>query len=379
MKSDVQSVSCRIRPRAARQATNSKAEAPAAQPQAPISDRYESIGLTGEDLTEDNRIPVLLTFPDEETGKVCKDCTGISDDDRYDLPLVNGFSAYLTPDKVDGLMDLLPEGVELAINKKIRYPQPIAVLAKSVEDADGNPMIKRLPGIEKVWERGFTGKGQTVAVIDSGIYKHPDLKDKVVEWVDFSREKRKTMVDPFGHGTHVAGVLAGNGTKSNGKVKGVAPDANLVGLRITTVAEAIRALQWVIEHKDEHNIKVVNMSLGDFAAKSYKNDPWAQAAQKAIDAGLVVVVAAGNEGPDGKTISTPGINPQAITVGAYDDKGTPDTSDDSVASFSSRGPTVDGLSKPDVLAPGVGIFGPLSPGSNMDVPDFPHIGKDYLA
>ncbi len=344
-----------------------------------MADRFQRLGLTNDDLTDDNLIPVLLTFPDQKSGIQCQKCHGISEEDAYELPLVNGFSAYLTPDKVDGLLSGLPAGVEFAINRKIRYPEPLKVLTKSVEDSDGAPIIRRLPGIEKVWERGFTGQGQTVAVIDSGIHPHQDLKEKVVAWKDFSREKRRKMTDPFGHGTHVAGVLAGTGAQSDGKVQGVAPDADLVGLRITTVAEAIRALQWVIEHKEEHNIKVVNLSLGDLASKSYKNDPWAQAVEKAIEAGLVVVVAAGNEGPDPRTVSTPGIHPRAITVGAYDDNGTPQTGDDSVASFSSRGPTVDNLTKPDILAPGVGVFGPLSPGSNLDVPDLPHIGDDYVA
>lgn len=342
--------------------------------------RLEELGFTERDYTDDHRVPLLLSVPEGERDKLalCADCVGVGEEDRFELPLVNGWSAYLQPEQVDQLMDHLPEGVEVHLNKQIRYPDPHKVISMSVEE-EARPRITRLPGIEKVWEAGLTGKGQTIAVIDSGIHPHPDLKDKVVEWVDFSREKRKKMADPFGHGTHVAGVLAGTGEASEGEVKGVAPDAQVVGLRITTVAEAIRALQWVIENRERLNINVVNMSLGDTAVKGHKNDPWAQATKKAIDAGLIVVVAAGNEGPEPNTVSTPGIHPQAITVGAYDGKGTPSTEDDSVASFSSRGPTVDGLHKPDVLAPGVGIFGPLSPGSNLDVPDLPHIGKKYMA
>lgn len=343
-------------------------------------EKLKEAGLEDEDITEDEKIPLLFTFPEDDAAdSIEEQPQGIVPEERMDLPLVNGFSAYLTPDRMDKILDMMPDGVELAINKKIRYPDAPKILAMSTSDTHGNPKVARLPGIEKVWEQGFTGKGQTIAVIDSGIHPHPDLKDKVVAWVDFSREKKKKMTDPYGHGTHVAGVAAGTGASSDGEVKGVAPDAELVGLRITTVAEAIRALQWVIEHKDEHNIGVVNMSLGDTATKGFKNDPWAQAVEKAMEAGLVVVVAAGNEGPDASTVSTPGIHPDAITVGAYDNKGTPEVEDDTIASFSSRGPTPDGLGKPDILAPGVGVFSTLSPKSNLDVPDFPHMGNKYMA
>ncbi len=343
-------------------------------------EKLKEAGLEAEDITEDDKIPLLFTFPEDDAADaIQEDQDGIVPKERLDLPLVNGFSAYLTPDRMDKILDLMPDGVELAINKKIRYPDAPKILAMSTSDTSANPKVARLPGIEKVWAQGFTGKGQTIAVIDSGIYPHPDLKDKVVAWHDFSREKKRKMTDPYGHGTHVAGVMAGTGASSNGEVKGVAFESDLVGLRITTVAEAIRALQWVIEHKDEHNIKVVNMSLGDTATKGFKNDPWAQAVEKAMEAGLIVVVAGGNEGPEASTVSTPGIHPDAITVGAYDNKGTPEVEDDTVASFSSRGPTPDGLAKPDILAPGVGVFGTLSPGSNLDVPDFPHMGNKYMA
>ncbi|MBI3928139.1 MAG: S8 family peptidase [Armatimonadetes bacterium] len=350
-----------------------------------LEDRYESIGVDPRKLKSDAIVPVLVSMPDSaesrQSGFLCRDCAGIPSEEVFELPLVNGFSVYADRDRLRRLLEALPPQARIALNHEIEYPDPRKVLPMTTGEPEaGRPAaVTRLPGIEKVWEKGFTGAGQTIAVIDSGIYPHPDLNGKVTGWVDLSRENRKRPADPFGHGTHVAGVLAGSGEKSAGKVKGVAPDAKLVGIRITTVAEAIKGLQWVIENREKYNINVVNLSLGDFASKSYKDDPWSQAVQKAIEAGLVVVVAGGNEGPDPKTISTPGIHPQAITVGAYDDKGTPATDDDSVASFSSRGPTVDGLIKPDILAPGVRVFGTLSPGSNLDVPDLPHIGKDYMA
>ncbi|MEW6278901.1 MAG: S8 family peptidase [Candidatus Eremiobacterota bacterium] len=346
-------------------------------------DGLEDLYYTREDLTPDNKVPVIVSVPghSRRMARLCERCLGVEDAEQ--LPLVNGFIAEIEPEKLKDLRDRLPAEARVAVNARIHFDKPLKVLpmiAPDDSEARGN-YSPTLPGIQKVHEKGFTGKGQTIAVIDSGIHPHPDLKDRVVGWMDISNEKRPKMVDPYGHGTHVAGVAAGSGVKSAGKYQGIAPEANLVGVRITTVAEAIKALQWVIENKEKYGITVVNMSLGDFATKSYKDDPWAQATQKAIDAGLIVVVAAGNEGPQPSTISTPGTTPDAITVGAYDDKATPDDpKDDTVAGFSSRGPTaVDHLQKPDILAPGVRVFGPLSPGSKLDVPELPHQGKDYFA
>ncbi len=346
------------------------------------------------DLTEDRRVPVLITFPqtpvaggasdsDVDPGDFdCGDsCPLIPQDERLELPLINGFSTYVEPDKLGALAEFFPVGTKLSLNHPIRYPE-LGELIASDTSTEANAMggrVERLPNIEKVWDKGFRGQGQRIVVIDSGIHPHPDLKDKIVEWVDFSKAKKAAPLDEYGHGTHVAGVAAGSGVSSNGEISGIAPDAELVGLRITTVAEAIKALQWCVENKDEMNLKVINMSLGEVARRGHKFDPWALAVQKATEAGLVVCVAAGNEGPNPGSISTPGIYPGAITVGAYDSKGTADMSDDTVWKNSSQGPTIDGVSKPDVLAPGVSIFGPLAPGSGLDNAALPHRGSDYFA
>lgn len=335
-----------------------------------------------EDLTQDQRVPVLITLPKDGSADECSSLSypGLPEKERLQLPLVNGFSTYVDPSKLSELANSLPDGASLTLNNKIRYPEIPQLMSDEIgTEAMAEGRVDRLPNIEKVWERGFTGKDQKIVVIDSGVHPHPDLKDKVVEWVDFSRQKKKTMMDDYGHGTNVAGVAAGSGAASNGEIKGIAPEASIVGLRITTVAEAIKALQWSIENKDELGLKVVNMSLGEVARRGHKFDPWSQAVKKATEAGLVVVVAAGNEGPDAGSISTPGIHPSAITVGAYDTKGTPEMEDDTVWRKSSQGPTIDGLQKPDVLAPGVAIFGPLAPGSNLDEPALPHRGNDYFA
>ena len=343
--------------------------------------QQETFSYEKSDLTQDSRVPVLIAFPANHGNDGCEGltCPLLPANERLQLPLINGFSTYVEEDALPQLAGMLPEGTRLTLNNAIKYPRAPKLLTDTEVEAAQPGRVELLPNIQKVWDRGFTGQGERIVIIDSGIHPHRDLQDRVVEWVDFSKQKAPEMIDPYGHGTHVAGVAAGSGASSDGEIKGVAPDADLVGLRITTVAEAIKALQWCVENKDELNLKVINMSLGEVARRGHKFDPWALAVKKANEAGLVCVVAAGNEGPGPGTISTPGIEPHAITVGAYDSKGTPSPDDDTLWEKTSIGPTIDGLKKPDVLAPGVSIFSTLAPGSTLDEDFFPHRGDSYMA
>src|ERR1700752_1379681 len=224
------------------------------------------------------------------------------------------------------------------------------------------------------------GTGIGIAILDSGIdVHHTSFLDKsnnlrVVYSEDFTGEGRTD--DPYGHGTHVASLAAGNGRISNGEFTGMAPNANLINLRVLnsdgvgTTAWVLRALDWVASNRSAYNIRVVNMSLGMPAIDSYLNDPICRAARRLVDAGVVVFAAAGNNGKNsqGKKvyghIHSPGNEPSVITVGASNPFGTDERSDDAVASFSSRGPTrsfttddegvkhYDNLVKPDLIAPG---------------------------
>lgn len=358
----------------------------------PLIDGFE---YSAKDLTDDKRIPVLVTLPDKlycskpsldsqtptrEPVPFGSNLGIIPPGKRFELPLINGFSTYIEPNELPLLAQSLPEGSHLSLNGQIHYADiPTLTSDDRVGSTGMAGRVERLPNLDKVWDQGYTGKGQKIVIIDSGVAPHPDLKDKLVEWVDFSKANKPKPFDDYGHGTHVAGVAAGAGIQSHGEIKGIAPDADIVGLRITTVAEAIKALQWCVDNKDAMNLKVINMSLGEVARRGAKFDPWALAVQKATEAGLIVCVAAGNEGPNPGSISTPGIYPGAITVGAYDSKGTPTLADDTVWKNSSQGPTIDGVQKPDVLAPGVAIFGPLSAGSQLDNEALPHRGQDYFA
>ncbi|HLR34344.1 MAG TPA: S8 family peptidase [Tissierellales bacterium] len=163
------------------------------------------------------------------------------------------------------------------------------------------------------------------------------------------------------HGTHVAGIIAGNGYSSRGRYTGVAPKSNILAIKALdengsgNTSDIIKAISWIIETKEEYGTNIINLSLGSPANNHCNADPLCRAVSKAIDSGLIVVAAAGNSGPKANTILSPGISPTVITVGAVDDKNTPNIDDDTVADFSSRGPTREGLQKPDLVAPGVNI------------------------
>lgn len=219
--------------------------------------------------------------------------------------------------------------------------------------------VSRPKGLKDLHEAGITGKGVTVAVIDSGIAPHADVKENVVAFRDFtgSRTVKKKPVDTTGHGTHVAGIIAGK----NKDVPGIAPDAELVGCRVNSPDSAIKAIDWVIENKEKYSIDVINLSLGVDAPINPEEDYLRKAAERAVDAGLIVVTAAGNECDSdacSASISSPGNSPRVITVGALDDMGTALRSDDIVYASSSRGQK--NGEKPDLIAEGVNVLGPLA-------------------
>ena len=225
------------------------------------------------------------------------------------------------------------------------------------------------PRFDSELTRKYTGKGVTVVVMDTGVYPHPDLESRVLGQVDFV-QGLPMAYDDNGHGTHVSGCAAGDGTMSDGIYKGMANEANIIGVKVLSGkgsgrnSDIIKGLQWCIENREELGIKVINMSLGGPSSKDWENDPINQAVKAAYDAGIVVMAAAGNEGPNRKTVGSPGNSPHVITVGAADDKETPDPSDDTMAEFSSRGPTKDGRNKPDIVAPGEHIFAALAPSTD---------------
>jgi serine protease AprX len=238
---------------------------------------------------------------------------------------------------------------------------------------------------------GLTGAGVGVAIVDSGITPwHDDLggadgQQRTVRFVDFLNGG-PTPYDDLGHGTHVAGIIGGNGFDSGGARSGIAPAANLVVLKVLDgegrgrASDVIAAIAYAIEHKDELNIRVINLSIASAVFESYEEDPLTLAAKQAVSAGIVVVAASGNNGrsADGQTLyggtTSPGNAPWVLTVGASSHGGTIDRADDTMAPFSSRGPSaIDIGAKPDLVAPGVGIESLSDPASAFYLTRAPYL------
>ncbi|MEV6105311.1 S8 family serine peptidase [Streptomyces sp. NPDC051940] len=216
-------------------------------------------------------------------------------------------------------------------------------------------------GAPAVWAKGYDGTGVKVAVLDTGIdFNHPDLAGKVLDSKSFIAGQG--VQDGRGHGTHVAGTIAGSGAASGGRYKGVAPGAKLLVGKVLsnsgdgTDSTVIAGIEWAVAQGAD----IVSMSLG--AETNESSDSLSEAVDNLTETtGTLFVVAAGNAGPGRGTIGTPGIAKRALTVGAVDDR-------DALASFSSRGPTASGAIKPEITAPGVGIVAPRAAGTTMGTP-----------
>ena len=245
---------------------------------------------------------------------------------------------------------------------------------------------------------GFTGDGVGVAVIDTGAWAHPALENdtqgqaRIVGFFDAVRNtERTTLEDENGHGSHITSVLASSERtydsdgQFTGSFHGIAPDVDLLVVKAfndkskSTYLDVVNAIAYVVKHRERFNIKVLNLAFQGDAVAHYWQDPINQAVMAAWDAGITVVVSAGNSGPETMTIGAPGNVPYVITVGAVTDHYTlHDQSDDYVATFSSVGPTLEGFIKPEMIAPGGHMMGLVPAGSTVTQahPDF-HDGFQY--
>jgi serine protease AprX len=216
-----------------------------------------------------------------------------------------------------------------------------------------------------------------VAVVDSGVALDHDFSavygqpvaDRVLVQEGFNSSS-SFVHDNFGHGTHVAGIIAGNGTGSNGFYKGIAPGANLIGLKVSDdngmayESDTVEALQWIFDHKDEYNIRVVNLSLNSSLEQSYNDSALDAAVEILWLNGIVVVASSGNSwGPHNTANAAPANDPFIITVGASEEDYTGKREDDWVAAFTQHGITQDGFRKPEVIAPGKDIVSVLAASS----------------
>ncbi|MEJ2531500.1 MAG: S8 family peptidase [Halioglobus sp.] len=239
-------------------------------------------------------------------------------------------------------------------------------------------------GADALHANGITGAGITVAVLDSGLWEHQALtqdtagKNRIIARYDaIGNTAEHGVFDESGHGTHMTSVIAHSGAvtrqgEPTGTFKGIAPDVRLVAVKAFDFEgqgdflDIVRGVQWVVDNREKYNIRVLNLSFAARPRWHYWLDPINQAIMRAWAAGITVVAAAGNEGPEPMTIGSPGNLPYIITVGAVTDSWTLHTRDDDyIPDFSSRGPTPDAHIKPDIVAPGGHITGITRPGSTL--------------
>ena len=286
------------------------------------------------------------------------------------LPLIDGAAGFADAAAITTI-SLLPGVAFVHEDATVRVTRPAAAAWPAGALAAAYP---RAVGADRAWSAGWTGRGVTVAVLDSGVAPNPDLTqptNRLLATANFADE-RAGLADPGGHGTHVAGIVAGNGRSSDGQYVGIAPEAGVVDVRVLDangngrVSSVVRGIGWVLAHRAEHNIRVLNLSFGAPASGSYRGDPLAAAVEIAWRRGLVVVAAAGNDGPSSGTVETPGIDPYVVTVGATDDQGTAAVGDDRLAWFTSWGTPTGSTAKPDLVAPGRRIVSLRAPGSTLD-------------
>jgi serine protease AprX len=280
-----------------------------------------------------------------------------------DLWLVDGVAADVP---VAALDDLRAAGFDVGSD------EPVHLQATPSPLHSATAVYPKVVGADNLWNEGIDGTGVTVAVMDTGVTPVADLAGRVIGGVDFSSEGNP-YDDGFGHGTFVAGLIAGNGASSGGAYKGVAPNAKIVSIKIagrngaSDVSHVLAGIQWAVSFKDDYGIRVINLSLGTDSTQNYWLSPLNAAVERAWDAGIVVTVSASNRGPNPGTITKPGDDPFVITVAAMDDKGSPGRGDDVMAGYSGQGPTAaNGLVKPDLVASGRSVIGLRVPGSKID-------------
>jgi serine protease AprX len=299
------------------------------------------------------------------------------------LPIIHGLALSLTAGQAQTLA-VNPDVHAVSLNTTVNTESvPFHMIPEQgLSAAELQTTYDETLGVLPLWKFGVTGTGVGVGVIDTGVdgalpdFATKDHTGSRVVASAVANADATTATDSYGHGTDVAGIIAGNGDNRGsgdplyGHYIGVAPNANLVSIKVSdetgkaSVLDVIYGLQFAVEHQSQFNIRVVNLSLSSTTPQSYKTDPLDAAVENAWMHGIVVVVAAGNGGTASDAVQfSPGNDPYVITVGGADENGSADPSGDTIASWSSQGTTQDGLHKPDVYAPGAHIVSVLAPNS----------------
>lgn len=284
-----------------------------------------------------------------------------------DLHIINAFAAELPAKAVP----------QLASMPGVRWVSPDAPIIKAdcntcVDTSHLQSAYIRAIYADRVWNTYPYVQGQNVAVavVDTGVTMKDDFRassgsSRIITSTSFI-SSTTGAADGYGHGTHVAGIIGGNGRSESGAYIGVAPRVNLVNLRVgdstgsANASDVVMGLQWIYTNKSAYNIRAVNLSLGTTVPESYMTSPLDAAVEILWFSGVVVVASAGNTGDATGVQSAPANDPFVITVGATDDHGTSGLSDDTLAPYSSHGTTLDGFAKPEMVAPGTNIVSLLA-------------------
>lgn len=295
---------------------------------------------------EDHKVHIIVHCKDYESRRTILEDVGYI---KYKLPMIDAYVLEVDKYKldiikeIDGLID-------------IEIDAHITAQMNRVNDI-----------IESRWahNNGYYGNRVGVAIVDTGIGLHKDFTEggnRVIAFKDFISGKTEPY-DDNGHGTHVAGIIGGNGYSSKGKYMGIAPACNFIIIKVLdhrgdgNISDVLAGLQWIIDNREKYNIRVVNISVGTSAKDSLdENSLLVQGVNAVWDSGIIVVVAAGNNGPGPMSISTPGISRKVITVGSSDDNVSVEVFGSRAKDYSGRGPTPYCIKKPDIVAPGSNII-----------------------
>lgn len=336
----------------------------------------ENEGKASRDLTAqinpllpESRLTVVVQYGDEPQSQDFSLLSTLGAAVLKELPIIHALIVDIPSGRID----------ELAQSTRVKRISPDREVQACLDIA-----APTVGANNSIAYYNLTGRGVTVAVLDSGITPSDKLttsagKSRVVASVDFVNDRTLAGFDYYGHGTHVSGVIGmKTSSDSSGRITltGIAPEANIASIRVLDsygkgkVSSVIEGIQWCADHAALFNIRVLNLSLSHPISESYTTDPLTQACEKAWDSGLAVVVAAGNHGLDQNgygTIGSPGNDPFVITAGASSDLDSLNREDDLLPGFSSKGPSqVDYILKPDLVAPGTRIFSIRTAGSYLD-------------
>lgn len=233
--------------------------------------------------------------------------------------------------------------------------------------------VLRYYHIPQLHQLGWTGKGIGVAVLDTGVSRHVDLNEKIACFYDTIGGKSE-YYDDNGHGTHVMGIIGGSGNASNGMYRGIAPECHLISVKVLDrkgngkIPKVMEGIRWIIQNKEKYNIRIVNISIGSGSQlKVTADSDIIKSVEQLWDAGLVVLTAAGNNGPDSGSVTVPGISKKVITVGTSDDMKSTWIFGNQKTDYSGRGPTAECVLKPEIVAMGNDIVSCKSVNTNWEV------------